>query len=152
MRETVQSEGMVGFSAIAALALFVGWRLLVWIKNAPLSPDPWNRAIDQTVHQPDAVPICHHCLTPASPTGWFCECCGCAVGPYNNYMPYLYIFSQGEVLRNGVTERIQINALTVGGYLLISLSGYVVFAPLYWFFLFRNLRQNQAVPVDESMP
>jgi hypothetical protein len=67
-------------------------------------------------------------------------------------MPYLHIFSQGEVLRNGVTERIQINALTVGGYLLISLSGYVVFAPLYWFFLFRNLRQNQAVPVDESKP
>jgi hypothetical protein len=61
-------------------------------------------------------------------------------------MPYLNLFSEGEVLRNGVHDKQPQNALIVAGYLILSLNLYVVFAPIYWIFLFRNLkRQEEAV-------
>jgi uncharacterized membrane protein len=55
-------------------------------------------------------------------------------------------FSQGEVLRNGVTDKLPHNTLIVAGYLLLSLCTYFVFAPIYWIFLFRHLkRQKESV-------
>ena len=62
-------------------------------------------------------------------------------------MPYLNAFSQGEVLRNGVFDRMRASPLILVGYLLVSLKGYLVFAPVYWFFLARNLfRIRSAAP------
>lgn len=145
-----QSEAVIGVLAIVVLAIVAIWRIIAWIKNSPVRPDPWESDTEQAVHLPGAVPICHHCLTPVSQSQWFCETCGAAVGPYNNYMPYVYVFSQGEVLRNGVTDRIRVNAMTVGGYFLMALSNYVIFAPIYWYFLFQNLRRIRRQPHDES--
>ncbi len=152
---TDQSEAVLGVLAITGLAIVAFWRITLWIKAAPLSPDPWEADIEQALQRPDAAPVCHHCLTPVPPAQWFCETCGFAVGPYNNWMPYLRVFSEGEVLRNGVTSHVRINANTIVGYLLLSLVNYLIFAPLYWYFLLRNLRRarpqdNNDLPGHES--
>ena len=107
-----------------------------------MHPDPWDAATDEAVRQPDAVPVCHHCLTQVPPGQWFCETCGCAVGPYNNYMPYLNCFSDGEVYRNGVTDHMRRSALVIAGYLLISFT-YSFFAPIDWALVFRNLFRDR---------
>jgi len=144
MRGTDQSEAVIGLIAAAVAAIFV------WVNSGSLKPDPWDAETAQLLEQEDAVALCPHCLTPTTPTQWFCESCGTAVGACNNFMPYVYIFSQGEVLRNGTTGRIPVNATTVGGYFLLSLCSYAIFAPVYWCFLVKNLRRiRQQVREDE---
>jgi hypothetical protein len=124
--------------ALAGMAGLVFWRLLLWIRNSPVHTDPWDATTEEAVQQPDAAEMCPHCSTPVAPGNWFCEFCGRAVGPYNNWMPYLNAFSEGEVFRNGVTDHVRRNALIIAGYLLISFN-YLIFAPIYWVLLFRNL-------------
>jgi hypothetical protein len=63
------------------------------------------------------------------------------VGPYNNLMPYLNIFSEGEVFRNGASGRFRNQPVILIGYFLISLGSYALFAPIYWFFLLSSLKQ-----------
>ena len=125
MRGLNAGELAVGVAALVLMAGVVFWRLLLWIKNSPKIPDPWDAATDEAVRQPDAVEVCHHCLTQVPPGQWFCETCGCAVGPYNNLMPYVRCFSEGEVFRNGVTNQMPHNLLILGGYFLITCSGLV---------------------------
>ena len=116
-----------------------------------MTSDPWDEETERAVQEDNAVQVCHRCLAPALPGQWFCEHCGCAVGPYNNWMPYVYLFSQGEILRNGVWDRLKPNFLTVMGYLLISLCSFAFAAPAYWFFLFRNFgRQRRGAPEDAT--
>jgi len=67
-------------------------------------------------------------------------------------MPYLYIFSEGEVLRAGVMERIRRGRLVVIGYVVVSLGMFAAAAPIYWFFLFRNLFLSSHVPVTTDTP
>jgi hypothetical protein len=172
MRGMNASELAVGVAALAVIAGFVFWRFLLWIKNSPVHPDPWDATTEEAVQQPDAVEVCHHCLTQVPPGQWFCETCGCAVGPYNNYMPYVDCFSEGEVFRNGVTARMPRNLLILGGYFLITCSGLLIVpflsgAPLfaailgplylgalvvYWRLLFKNLfgRQPQSEVPQEN--
>jgi hypothetical protein len=126
------------------------WRLTKWIEDAPVKPDPWSAEIEREINQPDAVEVCHRCGTPQSPTAWFCPYCGSAVGPYNNLMPYLNAFSEGEVFRNGVTDRMRKNAVTIAGYFLYSLGSYLIFAPIFWVYLFRNLRSQDDKPIENS--
>ncbi len=64
-------------------------------------------------------------------------------------MPYVCILSQGEVLRNGVTDKLRANPLTIVGYLFYSLGNYFIFAPIYWFFFFKNLRRIKAERLAE---
>jgi hypothetical protein len=66
------------------------------------------------------------------------------VGEYNNYLPFEYLFSEGEVLRNGTFLKLPRSFLVIGGYLLFSIAVYVIFAPIYWFFLFRNVLRPEA--------
>ena len=56
-------------------------------------------------------------------------------------MPYVELFSEGEVFRNGVLDRVRLSPLTVAGYVLYSLTQYLILAPVYWFFLFRRWRE-----------
>jgi len=126
----------VGFFVLAGL-----WRLIVWVREAPQKPDPWDSEVERRLEESDAVEICHRCFSPQPPNAWFCEHCGSAVGPYNNWMPYLNVFSEGEVFRNGATDRLRSQPLIIAGYLLFSLSAYVVFAPIFWFFLYKNLKR-----------
>ena len=140
----ITSEKSELFAAVLGLAIIAGfafWRLLLWIKTAPVRPNPWDEATEAAVQQADAMPVCHHCLTPAPPGQWFCECCGSAVGPYNNLMPYLQAFSEGEVFRNGVLDRMRLSPVTLIGYGLYSVCAFTVFAPIYWYFLLRHWRE-----------
>ena len=143
MMHPLQSENL-GL-LVMLVAVVVGglafYRLILWVRAAPTKPDPWSAELETSVQGPDAVPVCHHCFTPCPQRGWFCENCGCAVGPYNNWMPFIHIFSEGEVFRNGVADKMRATPLTIGGYLLSSLGNYLVFAPIYWFFLFKNLKR-----------
>ena len=132
---------------VCALAIY---RVVLWIMDAPCSQDPWDHEVEEAISRDEAVPLCHHCLTPQEHLGWFCPECGATVGPYCNYMPYVYVFSQGEIFRAGVTERLRARPLVVVGYVLVSLGMYVIFAPIYWFFLFKNLRRNDATAPDAS--
>ena len=148
---TRDPDRLIGEYGLAVLAFGLLWGVFVRAGQVPTSPDPWDKEIEKAVHEPEAVEVCHRCFDPVTPGSWFCKNCGCAVGPYNNLMPYLYVFSQGEVLRNGGNDKLPRNALVVAGYLFVSLNQYLVFAPIYWIFLFRNLkRQKESVEQAES--
>ena len=146
---------LVGEIGVTALALAAAWRLIVWVREAPVSPDPWDAEVQQKLAEPETLEICPHCSTPQSPTAWFCPNCGRAVGPYNNLMPYVQVFSEGEVLRNGTQDRLRKSPLIVIGYFLISfnfmvvaiatlrsstLLSFAMFGALlsFWFSLYKN--------------
>ena len=150
-----ERENLGGLVSCVCLLIAFGFvRVLAkWIQDAPATPDPWGRETQKAIDSPDVSEVCHHCSASNEPTAWFCGHCGSAIGPYNNLMPYVNAFSQGEVLRNGVCERIRANPLILVGYLLVSLEGYLVLAPVYWFFLARNLfRIRSAEPEDAEAP
>jgi hypothetical protein len=135
--------------AIGGLVLAGLWRLVVWVRDAPTRPDPWDAATERKLSEPEAVEVCHHCFTPQPTTAWFCEHCGSAVGPYNNLMPYIQVFSEGEVFRNGVNDKVRADPLTIIGYLFYSLANYAFFAPLYWIFFFKHLQQLKEKELGE---
>jgi len=122
---------------MAAFLLVVA--LSRWAAKIHPKPDPWDKDVDTAVRQPDAVPICRKCLSPQFPTSWFCPECGTAVGRYNNCLPYVYVFSIGEVFTAGAWRKMPVNALTIVGFLLASISEYLIFAPVYWVRLWQNL-------------
>lgn len=124
------------------------YRVTRWIADSPITSNPWGDEIEREINQPNAMEACHRCSTPQSPTAWFCPHCGSAVGPYNNLMPYVCVFSEGEVLRNGVMDKMRVNTLTIAGYILYSLGSYWIFAPVFWFFLFRHLRAKAQEPPE----
>jgi len=144
---------MVGGFGLGVLALAVFWRLIVWVREAPPTPDPWDAEIEQKVQEPEAQEICRRCLTPQEPGAWFCRHCGVAVGPYNNLMPFLNVFSEGEVLRNGVGGRFRNRPFILIGYFLITLGIFPFLAPIYWLSLLLNWKrpsepQESADPHD----
>jgi hypothetical protein len=141
MLETSDPNLIVGGFGLGLLALAVLWRLIVWIREAPQTPDPWDAEVEQKLQDPETQQVCHRCLTPQEPGAWFCKRCGTAVGPYNNLMPFLNVFSEGEVLRNGVGGRFRNRPLIVIGYFLITLGIFSFFAPIYWLSLLLNLKR-----------
>jgi hypothetical protein len=159
---------IIGGLALGGLVLAVLWRLIVWIREAPVTPDPWDAKVEQKLSDPDVVEVCPHCLTEQPPTAWFCQRCGRAIGPYNNLMPYVQVFSEGEVFRNGTSDRLRNSPLILIGYFLLSLNflAVVLYRPLgswllsfiillavfsYWVSLLKNLKRSKADPA-ESQP
>ncbi len=125
--------------AMPAGALLL-YALVRWVQTAPVRPDPWDTEIEAGLHDPETSPVCHHCSTPLPAEPLFCPECGCAVGAYNNLLPYPYVFSLGEVFRNGTLGKFRLNVLTIVGFLLVSLLQPLFFlVPVYWFFLLRNV-------------
>ncbi len=118
------------------------------------NPDPWSGEVDAAVRAPDAVPVCHRCITPCDLPVWFCPSCGAAFGPYNNIMPFVYIFSMGEVVRSGVGPDARFTRFRTVGYAVLGLAQYGVFAPLYYLRLFLNYRHlrkpHRDVPSQEG--
>jgi ribosomal protein L40E len=141
---------LIGGFAVGGLAIVGLWRLIAWVRDAPVTPDPWDAEVDQKMSEPDAVEVCHRCFTEQPPGAWFCARCGSAVGPYNNLMPYVVVFSQGEVFRNGVDGRVRPKLLTILGYLFFSLFNYAFLAPIYWIFLFKRLLRDRVEKLAES--
>src|SRR5271170_2190090 len=106
---------LIGELALGGLGLVMFFSLIAWVRDAPVRPDPWDAMTEQKLSEPDAVQVCHRCFAEQGDNAWFCERCGSAVGQCNNVMPYLNIFSEGEVLRNGVTGKIRISPLIIFG-------------------------------------
>jgi hypothetical protein len=148
MSGTSDPDQIVAGLGAGLLALAGLWRLIVWVREAPQKPDPWDAGIDRQLEASEAVEICHRCFAGQPPNAWFCEHCGSAVGPYNNLMPYLNVFSEGEVLRNGSADRLRTNPFVIAGYVLFSLSVYAIFAPVFWVLLFQNLKRTREQKPD----
>jgi hypothetical protein len=112
-----------------------GWKAT--LADPPKLSYPWSDEIQAEIERPDAVRVCHRCLTPQEHLGWFCPECGAATGPYNNCMPFVYIFSQGEVLRAGVNEKMKFARWVYPAYFLAGFCAFFIFAPIYWVWLIR---------------
>ena len=137
---------IVGGFGLGLLALAAFWRLIVWVREAPRTPDPWDAETQQKISEPEAQEICPHCSTPQPPDAWFCAHCGLAVGPYNNLMPYVQVFSEGEVLRNGTGGRLRKSPLILIGYVLMTASSFAFLAPIYWLSLLLNWNRQPGEP------
>jgi hypothetical protein len=135
---------IIGFG-LGALVLAALWRLVVWVRESPVKPDPWDANVEaQLAEAPEACP---HCSTPQQPNAWFCPHCGRAVGPYNNLMPFVEIFSEGEVLRNASNRHLRNRPVIMIGYLLLGLH----FLPLLPIYLISFLRMCKH-PADAHKP
>ena len=135
---------LIGEIALAGLAVALFSRLLVWIRDAPVKPDPWDAETEQKMSAPETPAACHRCSMPLKPDAWFCPHCNSAVGPYNNLMPYVQIFSEGEVLRNSSSRHFRNRPLVIIGYFLLTLALCPPLAPLYWVIMFKNFRNRQS--------
>jgi 4-amino-4-deoxy-L-arabinose transferase-like glycosyltransferase len=143
MFTTHDPDLLVGEIALAGLGLALFWRFLAWVRDAPVKPDPWDAETEQKASSPETPAACHRCSIPLKPDAWFCPHCNTAVGPYNNLMPYVQIFSEGEVLRNGSSPHLRNRPLIVIGYFLLTLVFCPFLAPLYWILLAKNLRKRR---------
>ncbi len=112
-------------------------RIQAWWRSFE-RPDPWPPEVDAAARSADAVPVCHRCFTPCDLPVWFCPSCGAAVGPYNNVLPFVRVFSLGEVLRSGVSSSARYTPLTVAGYILVAIQEFWFLAPVYYVALIMN--------------
>jgi len=68
------------------------WRALLWLFSGPVSPDPWVKRSKPCWTAPrwaPSPPLFH----AVGPTDWFVRDAGGRWEIYNNWNPYLYIFS-----------------------------------------------------------
>jgi hypothetical protein len=139
-------------------AIAVVWRFVVWIQEAIPAPDPWGAEVDRQLQEDDLPPTCPHCSATYSEGDYFCPACGEAVGSYNNFNPYLYVFSLGQWLRTGTGGKINRSWLTITGYLLLSTVEYISLVltipllPVYWFLFFKNLSETPPRPPAHADP
>jgi len=127
--------------AIVGLAIAALWKLIAWVRESPVQPEPWDASVEKELEV--ATEVCPHCSTPQPVHAWFCRHCGRAVGPYNNLMPYVQIFSEGEVLRNSTQRQFRNRPLILIGYFLIGLAFFPLFLlPVYWLSLVRSWKQS----------
>ena len=131
-----------------SLASVITKRFREWWSSSD-SPNPWPDEVDVALHEPDAVPVCFRCVTPCEDTEWFCPTCGAAIGPYNNVMPFIYIYSIGEALRSGVGPEAHFTRFRTVAYIAIGLAQFGVYAPLYLFRLCLNYRRLKRLPNEE---
>lgn len=141
------------FWVVVGLAAVGVYRLVAWLRAAPATADPWDESLATPGSGEPAHPVCWRCLEPVDEDRDFCTHCGLSVGPCTNLSPYLYLFALGDGLRTGTSGRFTITPLTVAGFLLLSAGQYLIFAPVYWYFLVRNIRRLEeerlhAPPVD----
>lgn len=131
--------------------LLVGglWRLAVWIRQPPDEPDPWTGHAEADLSE-DSRPLCTRCLAPHTEADHFCANCGRAVQPVTNLMPYLDSLSLGDVLRHGTAGQIPLRPVAIVGYVLMGLCQYMIFAPVYWWQLWRNVQRLRHPPATES--
>ena len=111
-------------------------RFVVWWKIRP--PNPWPEELDAELRGDSSKVLCRNCMAPQQEGAWFCPRCGTSVGPYNNTMPFVNVFSTGEMLRAGTSSHLKRSKLVAVGYLLIGLSQYILFAPFFLYRFFKN--------------
>ena len=122
------------------------------MSDHPQAPNPWSPEIEQSIQSEDAMPVCVRCFTPQEHHNWFCPDCGAATGPFNNCMPFLYLYSEGEVLRSAVNGQIKPTWLTVSGYFLLSAGAFNLFAPFYWYRLYHGFEKYRQTQLTSEVP
>jgi hypothetical protein len=128
----------------------VVWRLVRGVQEAPIRPDPWDSDVEDSLQASEAVPVCHHCFTPQFEHSRFCQECGSSIGAYNNLLPYVNLFSIGEAFRTGTSGKYRITPVTVIGFLFWSSTEYHIFAPVYWYFWYRNFKLISKAHPEEN--
>jgi hypothetical protein len=118
---------------LMGMAMLAAYQFYRWLVTGPRTPDPWGQEVQNATESPDAVPLCTRCLAPQQHTGWFCPNCGAVVAEGGNCLPFVYLFSIGEGMREAANRR---GLLTTTGAMLIGL---VTLSPIYCLaFLFRT--------------
>jgi len=126
-----------------SLGAFVALVILGWLavqayrRWVPDQPDADASPVDIAVeNEPGSAtseqPLCLRCLTPYEPAAYFCPHCNAAVGPYNNWMPYLHIYSEGQWLRSAGAPPPRNPWLIRIGYALLTLAVLGPLAPILW--------------------
>ncbi len=131
---------------ILLAAIFVGiYWFRRWIMECPPTSNPWGKEIEELLNRWETLPLCDKCLARQEHAGWFCPECGSTFGPYCNYLPYVVIFSQGEVLRSGTMQRLRKSGpVILLGYVLFAFGTMAMLAPVYWIVLFVNWARDTA--------
>ena len=134
-------ESKVGAFVLVALVLLGCWRIFVWFRNAKPTPNPWDEKTEESIQQPDASQICRRCLEPHEEFARYCPHCGIPVDSMVPLSPFHYAFAIGDVLLTGTQRKFPVNWLTITGFVFLSTIQYMVFAPVYWFRLIRNIKR-----------
>ena len=133
------------------LTVLVLYRLWLWLQETTVSPEPWGTEVDATLQGPEAVPVCLHCLAPQDQEGWFCRQCGSTVGQYNNYSPYLYIFSLGEALRAALSQpQRHLTWVRVGCFLVILSFAPIVLPVAFYYLVIKSGQPAPEAPAAGS--
>lgn len=114
------------------------------IRSSP--PDPWPEEVDAEVRGREAVPLCTSCLCPQNAAHWFCPHCGFPSGSYTVTMPYMNALIDGEFFRRGVSGPPEPGAGRQLFLALYSAAAYNIFAPVYWFWLYRKAQGRPLMP------
>jgi hypothetical protein len=147
---------------VVAVALFIVigfgiYRFIQHFRGLVPRPDPWGKEIEAAVYNDSAVPLCHRCFTEHENTTLFCPKCGAAVGDYNNVMPWVQVFSEGEVLRNSLFDRLRVNAITIAGFFVFTLALGVItgvgliLMPFFWAMFAKNVARNRFLEAEEKI-
>jgi hypothetical protein len=153
MLAATDPDMLIAELALGGMVAVFCWQLIGWVRDAPVKPDPWDAVTDEKLADPETQQVCHHCSTPQKSTAWFCPHCGSAVGQYNNMMPYVQIFSEGEVFRNGLNQPHRNRLLVTAGFTLMATAAMVktpYLIPLFGLLIFKKLRR--AEKPDEKRP
>lgn len=146
---TNESDRLVVLLAIAILLGLAIWRCVKWMLAAKPGPDPWDETTAAELKRDEAVPLCHHCLSPHDASTEFCHECGTPVGQYTNWLPFPQLLSIGHVLRTGTSGDFKRTPLTILGFMAFSCVQYALFAPIYWIVFLRRLFRQ---PHPEQSP
>jgi hypothetical protein len=66
--------------------------LFKWIKNRPVTPDPWDKYIDKDELESSEDAVCLNCTTPVKNfQQHYCPKCGNITGEYTRYIPFVNI-------------------------------------------------------------
>ncbi|HEY4300119.1 MAG TPA: hypothetical protein VGM73_04560 [Candidatus Didemnitutus sp.] len=105
--------------------------------NAP--PDPWSSEVaPESLEACD--PLCPDCLTPHGLAHRFCPRCAYPVGDFTPLDPYFQNLVVGDLFRRGIAGPPEPGLGRQAFLVILSLNSYMIFAPLYWFWMVRKAR------------
>ncbi|HXI71296.1 MAG TPA: zinc ribbon domain-containing protein [Verrucomicrobiae bacterium] len=153
MVEINDPNQIVAWFGVAGLLLAAFLRLILWVRAATPKPEPWGAEVEQKLLEPETAEACPHCSTPLLPTALFCPHCGRAVDSYNNWVPYVYSFSDGDVFRKNTSGQLRVKWLIVIGYLLLFACKIgIPISPLLCIFFFLNQQRIKQERLNASNP
>jgi hypothetical protein len=137
--------------AAAAASVAAACALAAWLRHVAsrTASDPWPRDVDLEVRDPGCVPLCVSCLLPQPGRPWLCPRCAYPSGDYVTLMPYLQNFALGELFRRGVAGPTERGFGRAAILVLLSAGEYQLFAPVYWFWMYRKARGR---PICQARP